>query len=104
MLSDAVIVNKLLRAGADAFINKDCGKAELLTAIGEVISGKKYISPDIAAQLFTRLTDRLLPGVKESSPGHRAVSSGPPTKTSTSVAGRHHGIAPSLIKAKQTVN
>jgi DNA-binding NarL/FixJ family response regulator len=58
MLSDAAIVNKLLRAGADAFINKDSGKAELLTAITEVIGGKKYISPDISAHLFARLSDR----------------------------------------------
>lgn len=58
MLSDTAIVNKLLRAGADAFINKDSGKAELLRAITEVTDGKKYISPAIAAQLFVRLDDR----------------------------------------------
>lgn len=58
MLSDAAIVNKLLRAGADAFINKESGKSELLKAISEVINGKKYISPEISAYLFTRLNDR----------------------------------------------
>lgn len=58
MLSDAAIVTKMLRAGADAFINKDSGKAELLEAIGEVMAGKKYISPDISAQLFTRPAER----------------------------------------------
>ncbi|MCR8560947.1 response regulator transcription factor [Mucilaginibacter sp. BJC16-A38] len=56
MLSDAAIVNKLLRAGADAFINKESGKAELLKAINVVINGKKYISPEISAYLFTRLS------------------------------------------------
>jgi len=58
MLSDAAIVNKLLRAGADAFINKESGKAELLKAITEVINGRKYISPEISAYLFTRLNNR----------------------------------------------
>ncbi|HEY4323907.1 MAG TPA: response regulator transcription factor [Mucilaginibacter sp.] len=58
MLCDASIVNKLLKAGADAFINKDTGKTELLKAIEKVIHGEKYISPDIANNLFTHLTDR----------------------------------------------
>jgi DNA-binding NarL/FixJ family response regulator len=58
MLSDAPIVNKLLRAGANAFINKDTGKAELLTAIDKVMSGQTYISPSISTNLFIHLTDR----------------------------------------------
>src|SRR5882672_7274347 len=58
MLCDASIVNKMLRAGADAFINKDIGKDELLKAIDKVMNDEKYISPDIALQLFTNLNDR----------------------------------------------
>jgi len=58
MLCDASIVNKMLKAGADAFINKDTGKSELLKAIEKVILGEKYISPEISNNLFTHLTDR----------------------------------------------
>jgi len=58
MLSDAAIVNRMLKAGANAFINKDTGKAELLNTIAKVMRGEKYISPQIAANLFTHLTDR----------------------------------------------
>jgi len=58
MLCDASIVNKMLKAGADAFINKDTGKCELLKAIDKVMQGEKYISPEISHTLFTHLTDR----------------------------------------------
>jgi DNA-binding NarL/FixJ family response regulator len=58
MLCDAAIVNKMLKAGADAFINKDTGKVELLKAIDKVMQDEKYISPAISNNLFTHLTDR----------------------------------------------
>lgn len=58
MLSDAPIVNKLLKAGADAFINKDTGKTELLRAIATVMGGKTYINPQISTNLFIHLADR----------------------------------------------
>lgn len=58
MNCDASIVNKMLKAGADAFINKDTGKSELLKAIDKVMQDEKYISPEIANNLFTHLTDR----------------------------------------------
>ncbi len=58
MLSDASIVSKMMKAGADAFINKDTGKTELLKAIDKVLHGEKYISPQISNNLFTHLTDR----------------------------------------------
>ncbi|MEJ7827695.1 MAG: response regulator transcription factor, partial [Segetibacter sp.] len=58
MLCDAAIVSKMMKAGADAFINKDTGKTELLKAIGKVMQGEKYISPAISNNLFTHLTDR----------------------------------------------
>ena len=48
MQCDASIVNKMLKAGADAFINKDTGKDELLKAIDKVMNDEKYISPEIA--------------------------------------------------------
>jgi len=58
MQCDASVVNKMLKAGADAFINKDTGTEELLKAIEKVMKGEKYISPEIATNLFTHLTDR----------------------------------------------
>jgi DNA-binding NarL/FixJ family response regulator len=58
MLSDASIVSKMLKVGADAFINKDTGKTELLKALHKVMQGEKYISPEISNNLFTHLNDR----------------------------------------------
>jgi DNA-binding NarL/FixJ family response regulator len=58
MFCDASIVNKMLKAGADAFINKDTGKSELLKAIDKVLHDEKYISPEISNNLFVHLTDR----------------------------------------------
>jgi len=52
ILCDASIVNKMLKAGADAFINKDTGKSELLKAIDKVMRNEKYISPEIFQQLI----------------------------------------------------
>ncbi|MCY7423220.1 MAG: response regulator transcription factor [Chitinophagaceae bacterium] len=57
MLSDASIVNKMLKAGADAFLNKDTGKDELMKAIKKVMNHEKYISPEISINLFTHLND-----------------------------------------------
>jgi len=58
MLSDAAIVSKMMKAGADVFINKDTGKTELLKAIAKAMQGEKYISPEISNNLITHLTDR----------------------------------------------
>ncbi len=58
MFCDASIVNKLLKAGADAFINKNTGKEELLKAIDKVMHGEKYISLEISNNLFVHLTNR----------------------------------------------
>jgi DNA-binding NarL/FixJ family response regulator len=58
MLCDASIVSKMLKAGADAFINKDTGKNELLKAIDKVMHDEKYISPEISNNLFMHLNDR----------------------------------------------
>lgn len=58
MQCDASIVNRMLKAGADAFINKDTGKGELLKAITKVMQDEKYISPEISNNLFTHLADR----------------------------------------------
>ena len=58
MQCDVTIVSKMLKAGADAFINKDTGKTELLIAINKVMRGEKYISPDISQNLFSFMSAR----------------------------------------------
>jgi DNA-binding NarL/FixJ family response regulator len=58
MLCEPSIVSKMLKAGADAFINKETGKAELLKAIEKVMHNEKYISPEISNDLFLHLNDR----------------------------------------------
>ena len=58
MLCDPSIVSKMLKAGADAFINKDTGKKELLIAFDKVMRHEKYISPEISNDLFHHLNDR----------------------------------------------
>jgi DNA-binding NarL/FixJ family response regulator len=60
MHCDASIVAKMLKAGADAFTNKDTGKSELMKAITNVMSGEKYISPGISLNLFAHLSNRQL--------------------------------------------
>ena len=57
MLCDASIVSKMMKAGADAFINKDTGKIELLKAIEKLRNNEKYISPEIAEKLLLQNTD-----------------------------------------------
>jgi len=65
MLCDAPMVSKLLKAGANAFINKESGKEELLRAINKVMMGEKYLSPDISFNLYAHLSDRGV-SIKES--------------------------------------
>jgi two-component system, NarL family, nitrate/nitrite response regulator NarL len=58
MLGEPAVVNRLLKSGADAFINKDTGKAELIRAIEKVMHGEKYVSPEISMNLFKHLSKR----------------------------------------------
>ena len=55
MLSDASVIAKLLKAGADAFIIKNMGKDELLRAIEKVMDGEKYISPELSFNLNSHI-------------------------------------------------
>jgi len=52
MLSDASVIAKLLKAGADAFIIKNTGTEELLRAITKVMNGEKYISQELSFNLY----------------------------------------------------
>ncbi|MCL5024024.1 MAG: response regulator transcription factor [Nitrospirae bacterium] len=48
MHSDRRFVSEMLKAGAAAYLSKDCVFDELETAIRTVISNKVYLSPDIS--------------------------------------------------------
>lgn len=66
MLCDPPIVNKLMKAGADAYVNKDIGQEELIKAIEKVMNDEKYISPDISVKLFSQPRERTItPGDTE---------------------------------------
>lgn len=55
-----------LQLGIDGFCLKDCGRAELLTALERVLAGKTYLSPGIA--------ERVLDGVMQERRGRRKQS------------------------------
>jgi DNA-binding NarL/FixJ family response regulator len=42
---------RLIRAGAAGYMNKDAAPEELVTAVQQVLSGKKYITAEVAEQL-----------------------------------------------------
>ncbi len=44
ILCDPAVVSKMLKAGVDAFINKDTGKTELLKAIEKVQHTKNILA------------------------------------------------------------
>ncbi len=46
-----------LKAGASGFLNKTAPPAELITAIGRLLQGRKYITPGIAERLATLMLD-----------------------------------------------
>jgi DNA-binding NarL/FixJ family response regulator len=57
MHSEHEIIWKALKAGAFAYLLKDCASAELVAAIKQVYSGKKYISQDISDTVLHDFVD-----------------------------------------------
>jgi two-component system invasion response regulator UvrY len=47
---------RVLKAGASGYITKDCAPRELISAIRAVLAGRKYVSPDLAQDLASRLS------------------------------------------------
>ena len=45
---------RVLKAGGNGYISKDCPRAEFVTAVRTILSGKKYISAEIAEKLASR--------------------------------------------------
>ena len=58
MHTDMVYATEALKAGGSAFVLKSSGGDELLTAIHEVLNGRKFVTPCIAARLLEALASR----------------------------------------------
>lgn len=50
---------RVLKAGGNGYITKDCPRAEFVNAVKIILSGKKYISANIADKLASRFDDDL---------------------------------------------
>lgn len=48
---------RVMRAGASGYLNKDAASAELVNAIRQISSGRKYVTPDVAEQLAQALLE-----------------------------------------------
>jgi DNA-binding NarL/FixJ family response regulator len=48
---------RVLKAGGNGYITKDCARAELVNAIKVILGGKKYISADVAEKLASRFDE-----------------------------------------------
>ena len=53
---------RVLKAGGNGYITKDCPRADFVHAIRTILNGKKYISPSVAEKLASRIDD---PGKEE---------------------------------------
>lgn len=58
MHADMVYATEALKSGGSAFVLKSSGAGELLTAIHEVLSGRKFVTPAIAARVLQALASR----------------------------------------------
>jgi DNA-binding NarL/FixJ family response regulator len=61
MHSDKRFVIQMLKAGASAYLLKDCAFEELSTAIRSVVEGKVYLSPEIARPVLEDYLRHLSP-------------------------------------------
>ena len=50
---------RVLKAGGNGYITKDCPRAEFVNAVKIILSGKKYISANIAEKLASRFDDEI---------------------------------------------
>jgi len=64
MHSDRRYVSEMLKAGASAYLLKDCAFEELITAIRTIMKGKIYLSPGIAGVV---IEDYIRKGLKPDS-------------------------------------
>ncbi|MES2515775.1 MAG: response regulator transcription factor [Bacteroidota bacterium] len=50
---------RILKAGGNGYVSKDCPRAEFITAVNLIMKGKKYISQNIAEKLASRFDEDL---------------------------------------------
>lgn len=50
---------RILKAGGNGYVSKDCPRAEFINAVKMILSGKKYISQNLAEKLASRFDDDL---------------------------------------------
>src|SRR6478672_8502505 len=55
---ESIFAERAFRAGADGYVMKKAPKAELLTAIREIVSGNIYVSHDVAMGAFKKSLER----------------------------------------------
>jgi two-component system invasion response regulator UvrY len=65
MHSEAQYGRRLLRAGASGFMNKESAPEELVKAVQKVLSGGRYVSPELAERLALDLNDEVRRDVQE---------------------------------------
>lgn len=58
MHDELLFAERVLRAGARAYLMKDAGSAKLLEVIRLVLSGQSYVSPQVSARLLDAMTGR----------------------------------------------
>jgi DNA-binding NarL/FixJ family response regulator len=56
MHNEPTVAARMLKAGADGYITKDCESDDLLSAIRTVANQGKYIAPEIASKLALEMT------------------------------------------------
>jgi DNA-binding NarL/FixJ family response regulator len=71
MHSDKRFVSEMLKAGASAYLLKDCAFEELVTAIRTIMKGKIYLSPGIAGVV---IEDYLSKGSREDASAFSVLS------------------------------
>ena len=48
---------RVLKAGGNGYISKDCPRADFVTAVRTILSGKKYMSADVIEKLASRFDE-----------------------------------------------
>jgi len=56
MRNDALHAERALRAGADGYITKEEGPEKVIEAIRLAMQGRRYVSPEVAAQMVSWIT------------------------------------------------
>ena len=56
--AERIYLEQMLKAGANGYVVKSAGADELIAAIRAVITGKSYLSPEMARLMVDRIRDR----------------------------------------------